>query len=184
VRPVLLDASVLFPNVLRDTLLTLAEHELYEPQWSAQILAEVRRNVIAKRSVAPAAIDRTLALMSAAFEYATVEGWQKLVDQVELHDPDDRHVVAAAIAGGARTIVTANLRHFPTTQLRPHRIKAVGPDEFLVELCDAEPDLAFVALRHQASRYRRPPMTLDNLLDRLERAGAPTFAEWARNWQG
>jgi hypothetical protein len=101
VRPVLLDASVLFPNVLRDTLLTLAEHDLYEPQWSTQILAEVRRNVIAKRPVAPAAIDRTLALMSAAFEYATVDGWQKLVDQFELPDPDDRHVVAAAIAGGA-----------------------------------------------------------------------------------
>jgi hypothetical protein len=49
--PVLLDASVLFPSTLRDTLLTLAEHDLFEPHWSTEILAEVRRSVIAQRSV-------------------------------------------------------------------------------------------------------------------------------------
>jgi predicted nucleic acid-binding protein len=134
--PVLLDSSVLFPNVLRDTLLTLAEHDLFEPQWSTEILAEVRRNVIAQRPVPQSAIDRTLALMAATFEHATVEGWEPLVDQLHLPDPDDRHVLAAAIAGGAFTIVTANLRHFPVATLRPHRV-APGSRTSSCKTCSA-----------------------------------------------
>lgn len=106
VSPVLLDSSVLFPNLLRDTLLRLARHGLFDPRWSAEILAEVRRTVVAKRPVLPSAIERTLALMCASFEYAMVDGWEGLVDRLELPDPGDRHVLAAAIAGGARTIVT------------------------------------------------------------------------------
>jgi hypothetical protein len=73
----------------------------------------VRRTVIAKRSVSASAIERTLALMSAIFDYAMVDGWEELVDGLHLPDPDDRHVLAAAIASGTRTIVTANLRHLP-----------------------------------------------------------------------
>lgn len=177
VRPVLLDSSVLFPNVLRDTLLTLAEHDLYEPQWSTEILAEVRRNVIAKRSIPESAIDRTLALMSATFEYATVEDWEPLVDQLHLPDPNDRHVLAAAIAGGARTIVTANLRHFPVADLRPHRVAPVSPDQFLQDMLSTDADTVLAALSQQAGRYRRPPMDLGSLLTRLDRAGAPEFAK-------
>lgn len=59
---VVLDACVLFPNILRDTLLTLAEAELFRPLWSQAVLDEVRRNVVAKRKVDPAAFERTLAL--------------------------------------------------------------------------------------------------------------------------
>ena len=58
---VALDACVLFPNYLRDSILTLAEQELFRPIWSNAILGEVRRNVLAKRDVDPNAIDRTLA---------------------------------------------------------------------------------------------------------------------------
>jgi predicted nucleic acid-binding protein len=180
VTPILLDSSVLFPNVLRDTLLTLAEHELFEPQWSAAILAEVRRTVIAKRSVTASAIDRTLALMSATFDYAMVEGWEHLVDQLYLPDPDDRHVLAAALAGEAQTIVTANLRHFPADDLRPHDIVAISPDQFLSKILDTEPDIVIEALHSQAERYRRPPMELNDLLDCLDRAGAPIFARRIR----
>ncbi len=73
---VVLDACVLFPNILRDTLLTLAERELFHPLWSEAILDEVRRNVIAKRKVDPAAFDRALALMDAAFDDALVANWR------------------------------------------------------------------------------------------------------------
>ena len=109
---VVLDACVLFPNVLRDAMLTLAERELFRPLWSDAILGEVRDNVIAKRNVDPAAFDRTLALMNASFDGALVADWQPLVAGLELPDPDDRHVLAVAIAGGAQTIVTFNLVDF------------------------------------------------------------------------
>lgn len=174
---ILLDSSVLFPNVLRDTLLTLAEHDLFEPQWSAAILAEVRRNVIAKRGVSAAAIDRTIALMSSAFEYALVEGWEPLVETLRLPDPDDRHVLAAAIAGGAGSIVTENLRHFPISELRTYRVTAVDADHFLMDLFGDESTTILTALACQAARYRRPALDLEGLLARLAKAGTPGFAK-------
>jgi hypothetical protein len=105
-----------------------------------------------------------------------------LVDRLELPDPGDRHVLAAAIAGGARTIVTANLRHFPSVSLRQHRVAAISPDRFLQDLCDADPDVVLASLRDQARRYRRPPMSMDDLLARLGRGGTPMFAKRMMNF--
>jgi predicted nucleic acid-binding protein len=139
VYTVVLDACVLFPNILRDALLTLAERELFRPLWSDAILDEVRRNVIAKRKVDLAAFDRTLALMNAAFDDAPVADWQPIVAGLDLPDPDDRHVLAAAIAGGAQTIVTFNLVDFPVKRLQPHHIDAVHPDTFLLDQLDLAP---------------------------------------------
>jgi len=143
----MLDACVLFPNVLRDSLLTLAEHELFRPLWSSAVLAEVRRNVLAKRSVDASAFDRTLALMNRAFDGANVEGWESLVAGLELPDRDDRHVLAAAIAGDAQSIVTFNLKDFPAHQLEPHHVDAIHPDSFLLDLLDLAPGRTLVALR-------------------------------------
>lgn len=40
-----LDANVLIPAALRDTLLRAAQQGLYSPYWSEMILAEVERNL-------------------------------------------------------------------------------------------------------------------------------------------
>src|SRR5689334_20717896 len=61
-----------------------------------------------------------------------------LVEGIELPDPDDRHVLAAAIKGGADAIVTYNLRHFPSAALQPFNIEVQHPDEFLVRLLDLD----------------------------------------------
>ncbi|MFD8590168.1 PIN domain-containing protein [Streptomyces sp. NPDC059637] len=173
---VVLDACVLFPNALRDTLLTLAEQGLYRPLWSSAILDELRRNVIAKRNVDPAAFERTIDLMVGAFEGAEVSGWDRLVEGLSLPDPDDRHVLAAAIAGNAEAIVTFNLPDFPAHGLHPHSVEAVHPDLFLLDQLDLAPHLVIHALSRQAARYGRPPMDLPGLLDRLRRCGVPEFA--------
>lgn len=177
---VVLDACVLFPNVLRDTLLSLAELELFQPLWSEEILDEVRRNVIAKRNVDPAAIDRTLTLMNSSFDGALVEVRKPLIEELELPDLDDRHVVAAAISGGGQAIVTFNLTDFPKGQLQPHHIEAVHPDAFLLDQLDLAPTRVFAALIKQARRFRNPPMDLSGLLARLERCGVPGFVEEVR----
>ncbi|KAA2255641.1 PIN domain-containing protein [Solihabitans fulvus] len=177
---VVLDACVLFPSVLRDTLLSIAEQELFHPQWSEQILDEVRRSVIAKRNVDPIAFDRTLALMNNSFDGAVVENWKHLVDGLKLPDPDDRHVLAAAIAGGSQTIVTFNLVDFPTGLLEPHHIDAVHPDAFLLDQLDLAPARVLGALAKQARRFRNPAMDLSGLLARLERCGVPEFTDEVR----
>jgi hypothetical protein len=78
--------------------------------------------------VPASAIDRTLALMPATFEYATVDRWERLADQLHLPDPDDPQVLAAGITSAARTIVTANLRHFPAANWVQNRVKAASPE--------------------------------------------------------
>jgi predicted nucleic acid-binding protein len=180
VYAVVLDACVLFPNVLRDTLLTLAEHELFHPLWSDAILDEVRRNVIAKRGVDPAAFERTLTLMNSAFDGALVQNWKPVATQVELPDADDCHVLAAAVMGSGQAIVTFNITDFPDELLTPHNVSAIHPDAFLLDQLDLSPAQVLSALCRQARRFRNPQMDLAGLLARLERCGVGDFAEEVR----
>jgi hypothetical protein len=180
VTEVVLDSNVLVPSVLRDTVLTLAEHELLEPRWTHAILAEVRRVVIDRLGVRPATIDRTLAIMTGAFPEAVIVDWERHVDAIDLPDPDDRHVAAAAVAAEVPTILTANVRHFPVASLQPHGITARPPDALLGDLATSAPRAVRSALVAQAARYRRPPMDLTALLAALAPAGAPSLAQHLR----
>jgi hypothetical protein len=138
------------------------------------------RGVLAKRQVYPATFDRTLELMNTAFPLAMVHGWEQMVPELDLPDLDDRHVLAAAIAAGARSVVTFNLGDFPAACLRPHQIEAAHPDAVLLEYLDLAPALVLKGLSRQTRRCRRPPMDLQGLLARLDRCGIPNFAEEVR----
>lgn len=176
-----LDACVLVPISLADTLLRLAERDVYRPVWSEAILAEVRRAVLEVHpDIDPGRVDARLRSMNAAFEDACVEGWEPLSDGIELPDPQDRHVVAAAIRGRAELIVTANLVDFPDTSLSPLGLHALSPDDFLLDALDLSPRAMLDALASQAADTRRPPLELPQLVDTLERAGAPRFAAGVR----
>ena len=51
--------------------------------------------------------------MNAHVRDALVTGFKQLIEILALPDPDDRHVLAAAIKGRADLIVTTNLKDFP-----------------------------------------------------------------------
>ncbi|WP_415505180.1 PIN domain-containing protein, partial [Actinomyces slackii] len=94
----MLDACVLVPVTLADTLLRLAEDGLYRPLWSTRIIAETVHAIEQVHPQLPIdAIQRRAAAMDAAFSDASVTGWEALEPAISLPDPDDRHVVAAAI---------------------------------------------------------------------------------------
>lgn len=115
-----LDACVLVPVSLADTLLRLAEAGLYRPLWSERILDEMVDAVVAIHPALPSgAARRRASVMQTSFPDATVTDWQDLEAGVTLPDPYDRHVVAVALQGRADMIVTANLRDFPADQLEP-----------------------------------------------------------------
>jgi hypothetical protein len=102
-----LDACVLVPVALADTLLRVAEKGLYRPLWSDRILTEARE---ATEEIHPGLdAGKRFTSMREAFGDALVTGWEELEPAIRLPDQDDRHVVAAAIRGGADAIVTANL---------------------------------------------------------------------------
>jgi PIN domain len=121
--PVILDACVLVPVSLADTLLRIAEKGLYRPLWSDRILIEAREAIA---SIHPDAdTGKRFADMQDAFDDALVVGWEGLLAGISLPDPDDRHVVAAGVRGGAQAIVTANLTDFPARARGAH-LTALG----------------------------------------------------------
>lgn len=142
-----LDACVLVPTTLTDTLLRLAERDFYRPLWSDRIFDEVARAVgKIHPDIEEARIRLRLSMMDAAFEDARVTGWEPLSAGLDLPDPDDRHVLAAALAGRADSIVTFNLKDFPADRLLPHGLEARHPDEFLLDQLGLYPPLVLRVL--------------------------------------
>lgn len=172
---VLLDANVLFPMILRDTLLRGGAAGCYRVHWSERILGEMARNLIAQHRVSEEQADRLVRQMAQAFPEAAVGGWEALEADMP-NDPNDRHVAAAAKKIGASLIVTANLRDFTAL---PTGIKAIAPDAFLLARLQAMPREMIAALHRQAAGYRNPPAGIDELLDWLALA-VPGFAAAAR----
>ena len=96
-----------------------------------------------------------------------------MIDGLELPDPDDRHVLAAAIRCGAEVIVTSNVKDFPTSALEPFNIEAQTPDVFVLHVVDLAPGLVATVVQRQVSALGRPTVTVDELLDRLAGDGLP-----------
>ena len=136
-RIVLYDACVLYPAPLRDLLMQLALADLFQARWTDEIHDEWTRNVLADRpDITPASLARCRRLMDEHVPDCLVTGYEPLIPTLTLPDPDDRHVLAAAIHGGAELIVTFNLGDFPASVLEPYDIEAVHPDEFIARLWD------------------------------------------------
>lgn len=173
----MLDTCVLYPNYMRDTILRLAEAELYEPLWSPDILEELRRNIADLKDEAYA--KRLVDTMASAFPDSSVTGYEPLIPAM-VNDPKDRHVLAAAVRGQAHALVTQNLRDFPEESVRPYDVDVLSADDFLLDLLDLAPRQVLTVLREQAARYQREPRDLHGLLDRLSAAGAVQFAAEVR----
>lgn len=169
----LLDTSVLWPSLQRDFLLSLAIEGLYRPLWSSAILAELEFHETQKlmnRGEQPAAAaaraGHLISQMTTAFDDALVESWEPHEGTFDLPDPNDEHVVAAALVGGAGAIVTVNLRDFPIAKIPAH-IKVLSPAAFAADTVAVSPDVALRAVQTMASRYSAPPLTTEEILNRL-----------------
>ncbi len=167
-----LDACVIYPATLRDFLMHLAVAGLYEARWSDHIHDEWIRNVLADRpDLTAERLVYTRGRMDAAVPGGLVTGYEDLIDTLVLPDPDDRHVLAAAVRTGAGVIVTLNLKDFPASALARHGVVARRPDEFAAELLDARPDaVAEVARAHRAA-LKNPAKTPDEYLGSLAAVG-------------
>lgn len=150
---VVLDACVLVPMPLCDTLLRLAEEPaLYRPLWSEQILQEVGDALESKLKLSPEQKNRRLKMMKQAFPEAMVKVPDKILPTFDCFgDKDDRHVLGCAVRGHANAIITQNLKHFPESCLDEYDILCQSPDEFLVNQFHLNPPLILEKLDQQAS---------------------------------
>lgn len=177
-----LDACVLYPAPVRDLLLRLALAGVYRARWSNAILDECFRNIIRDRpDLSTAALQRTRSLMESSLRDANIAGYEHRINEVDLPDADDRHVVAAAFHGDASVIVTFNLRDFPQPTLRRFNLAAIHPDEFVSMLLDNDRDALLQVLDDQAAALHNPPLSVGDLLDVLERAGLSSVVRRLRS---
>lgn len=105
--------------------------------------------------------------MNAAVPDCLVTGYEGMADSVTLPDPDDRHVLAAAIRCQAGVIVTYNLKDFPADKLAPFGIEAQHPDDFVSNLFELAPGPVCAAVRNQRLSLSNPPKTVRDMLDTL-----------------
>lgn len=161
---VLYDACVLYPAPLRDLFMRVAVAGLVRAKWSERVLDECFRNIQANRpELTPSALARTRELMNRAVADCLVAGYEGLIDGMTLPDPDDRHVLAAAVP-----IVTFNLSDFPVERLAPYDVEAIHPDDYVLGLIDFAPGSMCSIVTEQAASLRNPPRTISDLLDTLQ----------------
>ncbi len=173
---VVYDANVLYPSALRDFLIRVAIEDLVHARWSDRILDEVFRNIAINRpDLDPQRLQRTRQRMCAAVLDSLVSGFEDLEPAIVLPDPDDRHVVAAAIRTGAGLIVTFNLRDFPDLEIARHGLVAMHPDIFALELLARNPTSVLDVIAAQAADLKHPAHTALDVVGALERCGLSRF---------
>lgn len=179
---VVYDACVLYPAAVRDLVVEVARTGLLRAKWTARIHAEWINAAIRDRpELDRERLERAARLMDAAVLDCLVIGFESLEAGLRLlPDPDDRHVLAAAIHCGAQEIVTFNLRDFPETVLSPYGIRAIHPDAFVEHLLNLNAEAVCEAVRKIRRRLAKPPRSVEEMLENYERQGLAVSASILR----
>lgn len=178
---ILIDACVLYPTVMREVLIGVAAKGLFEPLWSARILEEWARAVARLGDGFEDVARGEIALLKAGWPKAEVSYSPDVEAGLYLPDPDDTHVLAAAIAGKADILLTMNLKDFPTRALSEQGVVRRDPDSLLREMFEEDPvTVAQVAedVRRVAEQMSGTPQDMRKLMKkaRLPRLGKALVA--------
>lgn len=171
------DACVLYPFHLRNILIQCAFDGLVEARWTDEIHGEWMRNLAA--NTPGLSIDRLEATrdrMNAVLPEAVVADYRALIADLTLPDPDDRHVLAAAISAKASVIVTWNLKDFPAKNLLAHGVTSKSPDDFLTDLHAAFPDALISSVRCARLNLRKTIPSVEAFIDALHQGGLKKFS--------
>jgi predicted nucleic acid-binding protein len=164
----LFDADVLYKIPIVDLVLELTATGLFRCRWSEDIHQEWIRAIVKNRPDLPMdSIQRRCAAMDKWVPDALVDGYQPLIPSLTLPDPEDRHVVAAAIVGRADVIVTYNLKYFPDAVLGQFGIEAQHPDVFLNHQRTLNETLFITCVKSVKSRLSAPKYSAQGYIDHL-----------------
>lgn len=166
----LYDANALYPNSQRDLLIRIARAGLVQAKWSEQIVGEMVRALARTMPGKPKdKLDRLATLFNDSLADCLVTGYEPLIDGLKLPDPDDRHVLAAAIKAGAQVIVAANLRDFPAGELQPWNVEPKSPDDFVLDQIHISDKVVFACVQQIADSRKRHPSSVRDVLGEPER---------------
>jgi predicted nucleic acid-binding protein len=178
----LLDACVLYPLAMTDALLSLATAGLFAAKWTVRIeqewiyALETRRPALAGKLVT-----RRDSMRDAIPDWEVPEkAWQAVAREIQLPDPNDVHVLAAAIAGKANCIVTSNLKDFPSTTVNAYAIDVIDPDTFICQQLDQQTAAGISAFKRMRGRRKKPLATATDFAQAIDLGGLPNTAERLR----
>jgi len=168
---VVYDACALYGNTVRDVLIRIARARLVQAKWTNHILDELDRSLAARRGIPQDRRQRLRYLMNAAIPDCLVDGYEPLIDGLKLPDPEDRHVLAAAIKCGAQVIVTSNVGDFPPEYLAGSDVEVRTPDDFVLDMIGISDRAVYACVQQIVDERTNPPQTFDEVLTQLERSG-------------
>lgn len=177
---VVYDACVLYPSALRNVLIELAtpDYALFQAKWTERIESEWLENLIINRpDLDSNKLRKTAQIMRIVVPDCIVTNYEKLEAGLELPDPNDRHVLAAAIRSKAQAIITRNLKDFPADVLAEFDIEAIHPDLFLINQFDLSNARVLDAIKNIRGRLVNPKLSAVDYLDSLSVDGATAFAQ-------
>lgn len=179
---VVIDACVFYSMLQSDALMSLCTRGLFAAKWSVRIENEWIRALSEKRPNEIDKINRRRDTMR-----KVVPDWEvpetavtRLEPCLKLPDPGDTHVLAAAIAGHADCIVTANLKDFPSELIDPYGIEIVDPDRFIINQWDLDPIQAIAAFKSMRARWKRPETSPEDFAVAFDRVGLLASAQRLR----
>lgn len=168
---VVYDANALYPNAQRDLLIRIAQAGLVQAKWTVEIIEEMASARLRRKpDLELARLDRLKDLINHSVPDCLVWGYEPLMGNLKLPDPDDRHVLAAAIKSGAQVIVTSNLKDFPAEDLAEFNIEAKTPDDFVLDQISIDDRVVFACVQDIAN-CRAQPHTAQDVLAELENTG-------------
>ncbi|SDM86318.1 PIN domain-containing protein [Kriegella aquimaris] len=172
-----LDTNVIYPIEIRDLLFWFAHYDLYTPKWSEHIFAEWA-DVMKRKGVSEEEISKRMTRANLAFPDAFVPNYSGLISGLKLPDPNDCHVLAAAIKTNANVIVTNNIKDFPKEYLSSFGLSAKTADDFLTDIIDLNPEEAVKAFKEMVLYRRNPDLDEYEVLDILRNRGLKDSADF------
>lgn len=160
----------------------LALTDLFKARWTDRIHDEWINALMREQRHSRETLEGVRDLMDRHVRDAKVHGYEKLIDSLQLPDPNDQHVLAAAIRSGASAIVTFNLKDFPAASLEPFAIDVIHPDDFILYQIDMAPTVCCRAIREQRLSLRNPEMDVDALLKSLQKQQLPQTVSRLRQY--
>lgn len=151
---ILIDTCVLYPTVMREVVLGCAAAGLFEVRWSERIVEEWAR---AARKIGPEGETLArgeIATAAAQFPDAQVAYSAEQLRAYWLPDPNDIHVLAAAVIGSCDGIMTVNTKDFPRDVLGEYSLLRVEPDRFLCDQLAAQPGIVMTVAERVLSQAR------------------------------
>lgn len=172
-----LDSNLFFSMWTLDPLLSFAEADFYQPVWSNVIMAEVTEHLSEVWSHATKEkVSAFLQAINSAFPEALISLAANQIFPISLPDPDDEHVLTAAIQSHSNFIVTNNLKHFPQEKLATQHVAAISPDNFLCHLFESSPEESSIIIQELVSEKNHPPRSIKDEITHLQRVELTQFS--------